>query len=263
MSDNVLYFPNLIQLYMKKVTIAIEEEDYAEAIELLEKILEFEPEHEEARQLLTALEQIHQEQMKKASVADDAQLEEWKLELLQEDAARQWSAFEKMYDFTNEKVKGLIQTFLEYPKGDLLLKTKVLQECRKQCPGSWKFTVHKQGHTSEVKVEEVPLQLSEWAEPMRRPLTLLDEAAHQEPSLLELAKETWLYVLEKYYPNMPEIDEANCWTAGLHSYTLKVLNGNHSSAQLQKLEQYYQMSRSQILDCERHFEQHLIAATLD
>lgn len=260
-NNNIRLFPNLTQLYMKKVSQALEDEDYAGAIEHLGKVLTLDEEHEEARRLLMELERLLKDQFKRSG-AQETELVEWKQGLLQEDVRMQWSTFEKLYDFNNQDVVDLIRSFLRYSQGDMLLKTELLQECKKHCPGSWTFTVHKLGHAVDVLLEQVPLCFSEWDEQMLKPLKLLETYAHQDPTLFMLAKETWLYVLEKLYPIMPEIDEAICWTVGLHSYTLKVLNGNEAESFRQnKLMQQYGLQRSDIIDCERHFASHLLGTT--
>jgi hypothetical protein len=150
-------------------------------------------------------------------------LHEWQQGLLQEDVTIQWNTFEKMFGLTDFRVLEIIKRFLVYERGDMLLKTKMVQQLKSICPWSITLEMTKGGKQQTIQVLDVPLNKEEWGA-YTKPLDVLEEqAGGHDPTLVDMAGELWILVLEKHYPFLPSFDDAYEWTAALHYYTLKII----------------------------------------
>jgi|GEM_PF-6894989 len=176
---------------------------------------------------------------------------------LQGSFSDQWQAYEMMFGFMEEEVQEVIRGFLLSPSGDPLLKTKFLQKLKQVCPEKMRFSVLKKNRRKELALKEVPIEKDEWPEDLMIPLTLLEDKAYNNPSLQELASELWMFLLEKEYPFHPTIDEPLKWTAGLHSYTLKVIDEERADKSVRKLAQLYEVEESEWKKLSAMFEEFL------
>lgn len=265
--DNIVPFPNLIQLYLRRVALALREERLEDAIELLEEVLELDPAHLEAKQLKDSLADQLYEELELSFGSEGAQIhdediERWKEGLLQTNSQKQWQSFQQMHSFMDERVFELIQCFLTYSKGDLLLKTKLLQQCKLICPHSWKLDVSKLDQHTTLKLGDVPVDFEEWDARLTKPLELLEEIAYQDPSMMEMAREVWVFFLEKRFPFNDDLieglEEAYKWTASLHYYTLKVIQRESLQQERQKMAQWYDMTEEEIEQAEENFAELLM-----
>ncbi|GAA0355516.1 hypothetical protein [Bacillus horti] len=256
--DNVVPFPNLVQLYLRQAALALQEENLDDAIRLLDEVIDLDPKHEEAKQLRDSLadqlqlEDSHKQAFIRAEISAD-QLEDWKKGILQTDLKKQWQTFEQMHSFIDEGVFAVLQQFLLYAKGDPLLKTKIVQQCKLICPGSWSVEIEKRGSKAYISLSQVPVELGEWDSAYLKPLELLQDIAYRDPSLVEMSKEAWLFYLERSFPFIPEIEKANKWTAALHYYTLRIIHEEIAANQLQRIAEQYNLSVDEVVEAERQF----------
>ncbi|WP_202080257.1 hypothetical protein [Caldalkalibacillus salinus] len=263
--DNLILFPNLAQLYIKKAVKAIEEDEYEEAEKHLEQVLEIDPNHEEANQILEALDDLRRSLEPETTsnqtvVVEPDRLQLWRKQLLQENMKQQWETFDQMFGFMQEEVHELIETFLIYEEGDHLLKTKMLQECKQVCPGSWSYPIRKGEHSETVTLEEVPLLKEDWPETYVKPLQSLQDYTYDNPTVIQMGAEVWFYFLEKHYPFLPEIDDTLSWTAGLHLYTLRMITPETKELQLRNtISQRYEETVSTLQYYEQRFEALLLS----
>lgn len=264
-TDKVVPFPNLIQLYLRRVALALQEEDLEEAIRLLDEVIEMDATHSEAKQLRDSLVdqyQAEQEQLFQAASTIEIgtlELEQWHAGLLQPVAQKQWQTYEQMHSLMNEQVWEIIQEFMLYSQGDLLLKTKLLQQCKLTCPGSWVLNVEKLELQTTIKLNDVPVEMEDWKEDHLAPFKLLQETVyHNNPTLVEMARELWMYFLEKKYPFIPDLKQANKWTAALHSYTLKLMQQEQTEQELESMESWYQLNAEEIAHAEHEFAELLV-----
>lgn len=258
MSDNLIHFPNIEQLLLKKAAEAVEEDDMEEAILYLEQLLEINPDHEEALQFHQALIEIsHKKDRGSGNKAElnPETLQEWREGLLSANIKQQYETFDKMFGFSQEQVMSLVEEFLRGDQGDFSLKTKFLQECKQTCPQNWTFLVKKGDKQQEVKLKDVPLGKEEWSEEYMKPLEVLQEKAHDNPTLIQMSNEIWVYFLEKYYPVLPEFGEHIYWTAGLHLYTLKLIHSETLTIkQMDQIIQRYEIPLEKIEEYRQHLE---------
>lgn len=186
-------------------------------------------------------------------------LREWYEGLLNPSYESQWKLFEQLGALTDIATIKLLEQFMLYKQGDLVLKTKILQSLKQQCPWPLPFTIYKNGQEKEIKLTDVPLVFSDWPEPYLLVYYELEGAAYDDPSLLEMAKELWQYALEKHYPFMPTITNHLQWTAGLHYYTLSVINEDMAHYLLEEtLVSTYDFTKEEIVAFKQNFEQLLL-----
>ncbi|MDQ0339467.1 hypothetical protein J2S00_002255 [Caldalkalibacillus uzonensis] len=173
----------------------------------------------------------------------------WQKGLLSEDFKQQWQTFEEMDCLTDMTVLKVIEAFLLFEKGDRTLKTKLLQALKKKCPWPISMKVRKGDQQQTVNIQDVPLQWEEWDEQALKPCLELERLASDDPSLVQMARELWLYGLEKHYPFLPTFNKYLQWTAALHYYTLDIINPELAKQHLERqLPAVYQLDRSVIED---------------
>lgn len=179
-------------------------------------------------------------------------LSEWKAGLESKDHNEQWRTFERMSNLADIHVLHLCQDFLSLDTGDDLLKTKLLQALKRTCPSSLSFQITKRNKTKRITLADVPLQLEDWGNSLIRPVHLLEEQAATDPTLVQLATELWVYFLEKNYPFYPSILTAKEWSAGLHIYTLAVMDNQLAQEKLlRELPEQYDLAPEELLKCYR------------
>lgn len=181
-------------------------------------------------------------------------LHEWEKKLNSSSPQDQWKVFEQMQGLTDFQILKLIADFLLSEHGEPFIKTRFLQQLKRTCPWSIPLDVHKENQRATVDTREVPLAWEEWPEEARAPLLKLEEKAFDDPVLIEMGKELWLYVLERHYPFfIPSSVETCLWTAGLHYYTLKlVYEQEPSSFFKEKMDHLYSLSIEQIEQQSKH-----------
>lgn len=185
-------------------------------------------------------------------------IQEWASGLSSKDYAKQWRAFERMSNFSDIHVLGLIQDFLLQDSGEPLLKTRLLQTLKKTCPTTLSFEVEKKGERRVIKLAEVPVHLEDWPVEYIHPLTTLEEKAYADPSLIELARELWLFFLEKNYPFYPDMSQELAWSASLHIHTLATINEELANEQIKKeLPRQYGYSAEELVQFYRRFIEQL------
>jgi hypothetical protein len=298
MADNVILFPNLVQKYVSKAETALQEGDFEEAEKLIDQALKIDPQHIKAWYLYCLLllqterlsEVIHYIDAKrkeelippewdesfqwiyevaKQEVGSDSEsvhvgvnpelVAEWRQGLHSDSFKVQWNTFEKMFDFIAEEVQLIIAEFLLLNQGDFLLKTKLLQKLKLNCPHSLKFQVQKGDQISLVCLADVPIEKEDWPEEHMLPYHCIEDKAHDEPSIVQMAQEVWVYFLEKHYPFIPQIGKSLKWTAGLHFYTLKLIDESFAESQLgEKFVYIYQFSEEEIREHCQFFERLLL-----
>ncbi|GGK30475.1 hypothetical protein GCM10010965_24170 [Caldalkalibacillus thermarum] len=176
-----------------------------------------------------------------------ALISRWQQGLLSERYARQWQTFEEMAHFTDLRVMKLLEHFFLSDQGDWTLKTKILQTIRRTCPWPISFQVKKGENIQCVNIQDVPLSFEHWPEKVLRPCLTLEETSADNPSLVAMAKELWVYGLEKHYPFLPDFTNHLQWTAALHYYTLNVIDPELAGRSLERdLPQLYQLTTSVI-----------------
>ena len=163
-----------------------------------------------------------------------------------------------MSNFSDIHVLGLIQDFLLQDSGEPLLKTRLLQTLKKTCPTTLSFEVEKKGERRVIKLAEVPVHLEDWPVEYIHLLTTLEEKAYADPSLIELARELWLFFLEKNYPFYPDMSQELAWSASLHIHTLATINEELANEQIKKeLPRQYGYSAEELVQFYRRFIEQL------
>lgn len=182
-------------------------------------------------------------------------LNQWRTGLYSSSYEEQWRTFEQMTSFSDIHVIHLAQEYLNLHTGEPFLKTKLLQVLKNTCPSSLAFQVEKHKQGKQITLEQVPIQFDHWEPELLVPIQILQDKAYADPSLVEMAKELWIYFLEKYYPFNPVIEEDIIWTAGLHFYTLTVINEELANIQLEeKLPNLYGLPKEVLLQQYQRFE---------
>jgi hypothetical protein len=298
MSDNVIQFPNLLQMYVNKAEAALQESHFEEAEKLLDQALQADSQHiktwylycllllqtERLSEVIQYIDEKRAEELipiewdesfqwiyevAKQEVGSDSEslqvsvspdlIDEWRKGLLSESFKAQWNTYEKMFDFIAEEVQQIIEEFLLWRQGDALLKTKLLQKLKLNCPHSLQFQVKKGDQATSVCLADVPLEKEDWSEEHMLPYQLIEDKAHDDPTLVQMAEEVWVYFLEKHYPFIPQINKALKWTAALHFYTLKLVDESFAESQLsEKFVHIYQFSEEEIREHCQFFERLLL-----
>lgn len=182
-------------------------------------------------------------------------LQEWK-EGLQDDSFKvQWETYEKMTGFQDEEVRAVLEEFLRSTQGDLVLKTKCLQQLRKDLNCDYQILVKKGEEQKTIEVNDVPVNREDWPEEQVAPILLLQQKVYDDPTLEQMAEELWIYFLEKHYPFVPQIEQPLKWTAALHFYTLKMVNEDIAESQLRdNFVEIYNISEAEIRERCQYFE---------
>jgi tetratricopeptide (TPR) repeat protein len=298
MSDNVIQFPNLLQMYVNKAEAALQESHFEEAEKLLDQALKIDPQHikawylyclfllqtERLSEVIQYIDDKREEKLlpaewvesfqwiyevAKQEVGSDSNsvnisvspevVADWKKGLQSDSFKIQWNTFDKMFDFIAEEVQQTIAEFLLLNQGDSLLKTKLLQKLKLNCPNSLRFEVKKEDQITTVCLADVPLEREDWSEEHMLPYQSIEDKAHDEPSIVQMAQEVWVYFLEKHYPFIPQIGKSLKWTAALHFYTLKLVDESFADSQLgEKFVYSYQFSEEEIREHCQFFERLLL-----
>jgi tetratricopeptide (TPR) repeat protein len=296
MSNKIIPFPNLVQMYLNKAEIALQDGNFENAEKMIEQVLDLDADNVKALYLYSLLllqterlaetvslidekkqegaipieweesfqwiYEVAKEDLGSGSEGaflDEETLKEWRKGLQSESYEVQWKTYEMMFQFIGEEVQKIIGDFLLYKQGDSLLKTKLLQKLKLNCPHSLQFKVQKENQIKTLRLIDVPVEQEEWSEEHILPYQLIQDKAHDDPSLVQMAEEIWIYFLEKHYPFIPQITDALKWTAALHFYTLKIVDEPFAEVQLrEKFVGIYQCSEQEIREHCQIFESLLL-----
>lgn len=268
-----MLFPKTLDFYQIQLTVMLENERYAEAINLLEFLLQCEGQeqrsYEEWAALLEWLRAAFPQYIDTDS-NNQAQEEEEFLES-EEDLARQHAknklaedgeyaskllttvmegplseqtmlALEQLAYVDMPSVNESLKNWIEEKRLHPLLQFKVLQTLRKRGAD---LTVSLQRGTEkvEVEVETVPLKPDEFPEAVLRILErVADQTEVHEPTLFYFAQELWSqYIMAVFgtseYRSMLEGDESmlDMWAAALHAAVAESLGGSHNEEEIRSL----------------------------
>jgi hypothetical protein len=167
---------------------------------------------------------------------------------------QQWRTYERMFGFIDSQVQEVIAEFLSTANGDPTLKTRFLQKLKLICSSQLDFSVSKRGMVRKVTLSDVPIDIEDWADDILKPAQQLENEAFNEPSLIEMGKELWIYLLEKEYPFVPQITDSLCWTGILHYYTLRMINEEDAQLRLGQLAKQYKLSATELIQQTEEFE---------
>jgi hypothetical protein len=297
MADKIILFPKLMQGYVNKAEFALQEGKMVDAEKIIEQALHLDPSHikinylyclvllqtERLKEVIkhidkqrkiglpqeweepfewiyeVAKQETTQMTIPNAHAPDLEQLQAWREGLLSKSYEVQWKTYEKMTGFENEEVRTIVEEFLLSSEGDLLLKTKFLQRLKQAYESSCQVIVIKGNKQEQIELSTVPYAREDWPEEQIAPMKILQHNLYDDPSLEEMAKELWIYYLEKHYPFFPDMNHSLKWAAALHLYTLKIINEDISESQLNnKLVEIYNLSESEIREQCQYFEQLLL-----
>jgi hypothetical protein len=167
------------------------------------------------------------------------------VELLQTTSSpeRQLMALEQLVYADNPELDGLIADWLAASETHPMVQFKALQTLKKRgCKGAVRFP--KLGVMVEVDVEETPVSLDEYPEPIRDIIARVEEISEvSQPDFPFFARQTWLEFLAYAYgtPVYREVAAADregavdAWAAGLHRLLLELIFGEADMAELAEL----------------------------
>ena len=266
-------FPKTLDFYQIQLTVMLENERYAEAMNLLEFLLQCQGQdqrnYEEWAALLEWLraafpqyissddnkpateeedviesEEDLARQNAKNKLAEDGDYANKLLSILMEQPLSEQTmlALDQLAYVDMPSVDESLKEWIEHSRLHPLLQFRVLQTLRKR---GAEFTVSLQRGTEkvEVEIETVPLKPDDFPHAVLRILErVADQTEVHEPTLFYFAQELWSqYIMAVFgtsdYRSMLEGDESmlDMWAAALHAAVAESLGGSHNEEEIRTL----------------------------
>ncbi|WP_454192892.1 hypothetical protein [Paenibacillus sp. Marseille-Q7038] len=270
---NIVLFPKTLDFYQIQLTVMLENERYAEAMNLLEFLLQCQGQDQKNYEEWAALLEWLQAAFPQYISADDNNSvpeEEDEIES-EEDLARQ-NAKNKLAedgDYANKLLRILkdeplseqtmlaldqlayvdvpsvdesLKEWIEQSRLHPLLQFRVLQTLRKR-GADFQVTLQRGTEKVEVEIETVPLKPEDFPHAVLRILErVADQTEVHEPTLFYFAQELWSqYIMAVFgtsdYRSMLEGDESmlDMWAAALHAAVAESLGGSHNEEEIRTL----------------------------
>ncbi|MBD7969791.1 hypothetical protein H9647_17160 [Paenibacillus sp. Sa2BVA9] len=267
---NIVLFPKTLDFYQIQLTVMLENERYAEAMNLLEFLLQCQGQdqrnYEEWAALLEWLkaafpqyisaddnnpvpeeeDEIESEedlarQNAKNKLAEDGDYANKLLRILKEEPLSEQTmlALDQLAYVDVPSVDESLREWIEHSRLHPLLQFRVLQTLRKR-GADFHVTLQRGTEKVEVEIETVPLKPEDFPHAVLR---ILERVAEQtevhEPTLFYFAQELWSqYIMAVFgtsdYRSMLEGDESmlDMWAAALHAAVAESLGGSHNEEEI-------------------------------
>lgn len=250
--ENVILFPKTIEFYQVKLTRMLEAERYAEAIELLQFLLQCKGEdhttYEEWKTLLDWLqtqaipmdesEEDVLDQNIKHKIESDQYYIEKLLELVTEEAPleKKMLALDQLSFAEHPQLENTLRQWLQEPNLHPLVQYKILQTLKKKgATGSICF--QRKSDEVCVDIQRTPIQFSDYPESVHRVLQLVHEVCEvHHPALSYFAEQIWKEFLAcaygtAAYDQVTRLSGSQLpiWAASLHQLSEEMMLGHAES----------------------------------
>jgi hypothetical protein len=260
-ANNIVLFPRTLDYYQIQLTVMLENERYGEAMRLLHFLLQCQGQeqkhYDEWAALLQWLEAAFPQYMNQGpemtepdeeDISEDEIARRHLRSKLEQDAGygekllrmamneplseQTMLALEQLSYLDQPEIDEALIRWLKEAKLHPLLQFRVVQTLRKR--GHEGIITFSRGDMkAEIEVESVPLQPSEFPEPIIRILErVADQTEVHEPALFYFAQELWsqfvmaVYGTEDYRSMLTDDDSLlDIWAAALHQAVAETLSG--------------------------------------